>query len=62
MPEIKIIISPDGSKVTTDVEGVTGSSCADLTENLFKALGTIEENTKKPEFYMEEDACINCES
>jgi hypothetical protein len=62
MPELTIIISPDGSKVTTDVEGITGSSCEDLTENLFKALGTIQESEKKPEFYVEETECVSCKT
>lgn len=62
MSEIKIVISPDGSKVTTDVEGVIGSSCEELTKNLFETLGEVVENTKKPDFYLEEEACINCDS
>ncbi len=60
MPELKIIISADGHEVTTDVDGMQGSSCEDLTENLFKAIGTVQKRIKKPEYYVEETTDISC--
>jgi len=60
MPELKIIISADGYEVMTDVDGVQGSSCEDLPQNLFKAIGTIQESIKKPEYYVEEKTDISC--
>ena len=55
MGVIKIKIWPDGSQTEIRVEGVTGSSCEELTKNLEEAVlqaGSKRERT--PEYYMDE--------
>jgi hypothetical protein len=52
MKEIKVNISPDGSKVSVEVNGVPGPSCKDLTEQFQKALGTVIETKKTGEYYL----------
>lgn len=51
MKTIDIKISPDGSKVETEVNGVKGASCEELTEQLHKALGSVTDNKKTSEYY-----------
>ena len=52
MPEVIVTISPDGAKVTTDANGFVGGACHDLMKSTLDALGTIEEEKKKPEYYL----------
>jgi hypothetical protein len=53
MQEIKFVIAPDGS-VRTEVKGVKGASCKDLTRQIEQALGSVKsskptaENFEKP--------------
>lgn len=54
MKEITVTIAPDGSSVKTEVAGVKGPSCEDLTKALVGALGTVEESGKTPEFYLQD--------
>lgn len=49
--EVMITISPDGSKVDVDAEGFTGGACKDFMKNTIEALGTVEREKKKPEYY-----------
>ena len=44
-----VTIGPDGS-VQTEVQGVKGASCYDVTQQLEKTLGTVKETQKTAEF------------
>ena len=60
MATIKIKISPDGSETEIRVEGVTGTSCDELTKSLEDAVfqaGSKKEHT--PEYFMEEENVIS---
>lgn len=59
MKTVKVRISPDGSIVEVDVDGVQGSSCKDLTEGLIKAIGEVDKSEHKPEFYQEVGIDVN---
>ncbi|QDU95169.1 DUF2997 domain-containing protein [Lignipirellula cremea] len=49
-PQVTITVSETG-EVTLDVQGARGKVCQDLTRQLEKALGTVGDHQKKPEFY-----------
>jgi hypothetical protein len=49
--QLTITISPDGSDVKIEAEGYVGESCKDATASLIRAIGTLTENTDKPELY-----------
>lgn len=59
MKKIIVTISPIG-KISVEAEGYTGNSCEEATKFL-KALGTVTEEQKKPEYYetplLEEEVC-----
>ncbi|MDZ4263784.1 MAG: DUF2997 domain-containing protein [Pseudomonadota bacterium] len=50
MPEIEIIVSPDGV-VTVEAIGAVGATCLDLTRAIEDALGEVESRECKVEFY-----------
>lgn len=45
-----IDISPDGRDVKVEGFGRLGNACTDLTDDLQRALGTVQKQTTKPEF------------
>lgn len=47
--EIVIEIAPDG-KITGTVQGITGSSCSDISKWL-DSLGVVEEDKPTPDFF-----------
>lgn len=49
--EVEVKITKDGAKVEFDAKGFEGTSCSDFMGTIFKALGTVEEEKKKPEYY-----------
>jgi len=49
--EVVVKISPDGEKVEVDANGFVGGTCKDFMKNVMNALGTVQEEKKKPEFY-----------
>lgn len=51
MKAIEVVISPDGSEVVVEVNGVKGASCENLTEQLTKALGTVQKSKHTSEYY-----------
>ena len=55
MPEIEVVISPDG-QVTLEVKGAAGPGCLDLTRALEEALGTVESRSCKTAFYEQAEA------
>lgn len=57
--EIIVTISPDGSSATTEVKGVKGKSCKDITKQLLEALGVVEQDKKTPEYFMEEQSVVH---
>ncbi len=50
MQEIKVVIGKN-NKVVIDVQGVKGSGCKDLTKAIENALGSVDSDKKKSEFY-----------
>jgi hypothetical protein len=50
MQELEITIDKNG-RVQVAVRGVHGEGCLTLTENLEKAIGTVEEREYTPEYY-----------
>ena len=50
MAKIKVTIGLD-SKVKVEVEGVAGKSCTDVTKELEKALGTVEERKLTADYH-----------
>lgn len=54
MKEVSITVSPDGGVVDIDAEGFTGSSCKDFLKLTMEALGSVEQERRKPEFFRSE--------
>jgi hypothetical protein len=52
--ELKISIDPTGN-VQIEVEGIKGSKCLKLTEDLENELGIIIDREKKSDFYVSEN-------
>lgn len=50
MESVEVIIDKEG-KVKVEVNGCTGSSCQTLTEGIEKALGTVQADDLKPEYF-----------
>lgn len=48
--EIQITIDTDGS-VSVEALGYEGTDCEQATEFVEKALGTVQERRRKPEYY-----------
>jgi hypothetical protein len=59
MKEITVTIAKDGSSVKTEVAGVKGPSCEDLTKAMVNALGHVEESGKTPEYYLQDVTVIH---
>lgn len=51
MKQMSVVIDEKG-KVKVEVEGVTGSTCQQLTEDLLSKLGTGKTEQLKDEFFM----------
>lgn len=52
--QVTILITKDG-KLSTDVEGVKGQACLDITKSLEEAMGgDVTSRKKKPEFFDKE--------
>ena len=54
MQELEIVISPTG-EVKIEVKGVAGGHCVDLTRDLERSLGEVEERQFKAEYYQQAD-------
>jgi len=54
MREIKVTVSPNG-EVKVSTEGFSGSSCKDVTKDLEKLLGVVEDETYTTEYYLNEE-------
>jgi len=52
--EIVVKISSDGSKTDIEVNGVSGSSCEELTEDLLANLGNKIDSERTSEYYQNE--------
>lgn len=48
----KVIVSPDGSKISVDIGDVLGTSCVDLAK-VFTSIGQGTDVKKKAEYYIE---------
>jgi hypothetical protein len=53
MKTIDVTVSPDGSEVVMEVNGVKGSSCQDLTDQITNALGTVTKTWVTEEYYQQ---------
>ena len=51
--QIKITVKPDGS-AEVEAIGFVGASCKDVTEQFAQALGQIESEHQKAEYYVHE--------
>jgi len=51
MKTVKVTISPNGSSAKTEVNGVQGQACEEITKQMVEAFGQVTETEKKPEFY-----------
>lgn len=51
MSQIKIHIDAEG-QITVDTAGYKGASCREATRAIEEALGTVNNETMKPEYYM----------
>lgn len=60
MKEVIIKISPDGSSVTTEVQGVKGPACEDITKALVGALGEQTDSKRTPDFFLQDCEVVNC--
>ncbi len=54
----KVVISPDGSSISVDIDGVQGTSCVNLTK-IFSSIGQNMEMKKKAEYYIEAEDNIS---
>ena len=50
MPELEVVVSPDGT-VTVEVKGAAGPSCTELTRAIEEALGEVESRSCKVGYY-----------
>lgn len=51
MKTIKVEIPSDGSQPVVSVNGACGAECSDLTKDLERALGTVEDKTHTTDYY-----------
>lgn len=56
--EVTIKISADGQSVDMDGAGFVGKKCSDFMKPIIKALGTVQEEKKKAEYYKTEHAGV----
>ena len=49
--EITVRISPDGTKIELDQEGMVGKECTENIKELVSKLGTVTSSKKKSEYY-----------
>jgi len=54
MQEIKFIINAEG-KVKTEVNGIKGGKCQELTRAVEEALGKVKNSEKTGEYYLKEN-------
>ena len=59
MKEVEIKVSKDGQKVEIDAVGFTGGLCKEFMNKTIQALGTIEEEKKKPEYFAHTGSTVN---
>ncbi|MBU1076960.1 MAG: DUF2997 domain-containing protein [Spirochaetes bacterium] len=45
-------ISADGQKIDIDAEGFVGSGCKDFARKTIEAIGTVQSEKKKDEYYL----------
>lgn len=62
MKTVKVTISPDGSSVKTEVEGIKGQACEEITKQMVEAFGQIQETEKTPEFYQVDEQFVTHET
>jgi len=59
MQEVTIKVSKDGQKVEIDAVGFSGGLCKEFMNKTIQALGTIQEEKKKPEYFNHEGNTIS---
>lgn len=57
---LTVIVSPDGSGIRVEVDGVVGTSCENLTKT-FEKLGAVSHKEKKSEYYLTDQIPISVE-
>jgi hypothetical protein len=58
MGTVNVKISSDGSSMETEVNGIKGSSCEEITTQFLSAIGSVEKSERTQEYY---EAPINNE-
>lgn len=56
--EVIVTISKDGSKMEWDAQGFKGTSCKDFAKGILEAVGSVEEEKRKPAYYEVEHAGV----
>lgn len=51
VPEVRVVIGPDGS-ITVEAVNFTGPSCEEATRAIEQALGKVTERKRKAEYYL----------
>lgn len=51
MKEVEIKISKDGKSVDLDALNFEGSGCSEIRDKLVSAIGAVDDEGKKPEFF-----------
>ena len=59
MQEVEIKVSKDGQKIEMDAIGFKGGLCKDFMAKTIQALGKVEEEKKKPEYFAHTGNTIN---
>lgn len=52
---VRYIISPDGTTITEQVEGVKGKQCAVITNSIEDALGVVTSRKPTADFYNDDE-------
>ena len=58
---VRYIISPDGTTITEQVEGVKGNQCAVITSSIEDALGVVTSRKPTADFFNDEKRFENLE-
>ena len=59
MKEATIIIARDGSSAITEISGVKGPSCQDITQAFNNVLGELQSDKKLPEYYLQDLSVVH---
>lgn len=58
MPKLSFEVNEEGD-IVLDVQGAEGKSCTDLTQDIEKLLGKVEDRKYKPEYGSREERTVD---